>query len=81
VLLAGGRYAEALPFLATMVDGTCCFFASTLLMRANALGALGRLPEALLDTERAIALRPPTSGSCARRGATGPGCSPGRAST
>ena len=45
-----------------MVDGTCGFFASTFLMRASALGALGRLPEALFGTERAIALQPPDLG-------------------
>jgi len=59
VLLAGGRYAEALPYLAAMVDGSSCYLASTLLIRASALVSLERLPEALLDTERAIALRPP----------------------
>ena len=59
VLLAGRRYAEALPYLATIVDGSCCYLASTLLTRAGALVSLERLPEALLDTERAIALRPP----------------------
>ena len=45
-----------------MVDGTCGFFASTFLMRASALGALGRLPEALFGTERAIAVQPPDLG-------------------
>jgi tetratricopeptide (TPR) repeat protein len=59
VLLAGRRYAEALPYLAAIVDGTCCYLVRTLLVRAGALASLERLPEALLDTERAIALRPP----------------------
>ena len=58
ILLAGGRCAEALPYLGSMVDGSCRFLASTLLQRAGALVALQRLPEALLDVERAIALRP-----------------------
>jgi tetratricopeptide (TPR) repeat protein len=59
VLLAGHRYAEALPYLAAIVDGTCCYLVRTLLTRAEALVSLERLPEALVDTERAIALRPP----------------------
>ena len=59
VLLAGGRYAEALPYLGAMVDGSTCYLASALLTRAEALVSLERLPEALVDTERAIALRPP----------------------
>jgi tetratricopeptide (TPR) repeat protein len=59
VLLAGHRYDEALPYLASIVDGSCCYLASTLLTRAEALTSLERLPEALVDTERAIALRPP----------------------
>ena len=59
VLLAGGRYAEALPYLGAMVDGSTCYLASALLTRAEALISLERLPEALLDAERAIALRPP----------------------
>ena len=59
VLLAGRRYAEALPYLAAMVDGSSCNLAWTLLTRADALVSLERFPEALVDTERAIALRPP----------------------
>jgi tetratricopeptide (TPR) repeat protein len=59
VLLAGGRYAEALPYLGEMVDGSCRYLASALLTRAGALVSLEHLPEALVDTERAIALRPP----------------------
>lgn len=59
VLLAGHRYDEALPYLAAIVDGTSCYLVRTLLTRAEALVSLERLPEALVDTERAIALRPP----------------------
>lgn len=59
VLLAGHRYDEALPYLASIVNGSSCYLASTLLTRAGALASLERLPEALVDTERAIALRPP----------------------
>jgi len=59
VLLAGHRYDEALPYLGAIIDGTCCYLVRTLLTRAEALVSLKRLPEALVDTERAIALRPP----------------------
>jgi tetratricopeptide (TPR) repeat protein len=69
VLLAGGRYAEALPYLACIVDSSCCFLASTLMIRSEALAELERWPEALLDAERAIALRPPDLGLlCQARG-------------
>jgi tetratricopeptide (TPR) repeat protein len=60
--LAAGRYEEALPYISTMVGGSSCFLASALVVRASTLARLERLPEALLDLERAIALRPPDLG-------------------
>jgi tetratricopeptide (TPR) repeat protein len=67
--LAAGRYEEALPYMATMIEGSSCFLGSVLLVRAGALMELDRLPEALLDLERAIALRPPDLGLlCQARG-------------
>ena len=60
--LAAGRYEEALPYISTMVNGSSCFLASALVVRASTLARLERLPEALLDLDRAIALRPPDLG-------------------
>jgi len=67
--LAAGRYEDALPYISTMVDGSSCFLASALVVRSSTLVKLERLPEALLDVERAIALRPPDLGLlCQARG-------------